>query len=255
MNPAPPVNTATPPPQDQPAQPAAPSIPCNPKCEMRFQFDQYGTPGLHAFLLHWDFADGNLQYIEVLVADTQEVIQKIDIPQDKTHLIYNELSDKPERIRDKFIDSLDYDFNKSGDLRLTQRWPYLPGDKYYFVWLFDEQKNQYVLNDAITALQNPQPNPRTKRIESATVGGWAGGEYTRRVYEISPTGTLRVQAKITQTMLDPKPLTFLRDVRVRLNGELQRVCKIRVPAEGKARKLWGARDVCDKYMTKETPRR
>ena len=46
--------------------------------------------------------------------------------------------------------------------------------------LFSEEKNQYVLNDAISALQGPVANPMTQRIESTELGGYGGGEYVKR---------------------------------------------------------------------------
>jgi hypothetical protein len=235
-----------------PAQPDAPPGP-NGRYEMRFQFDQHGTPSMHTFLLKWGAPKANLQSIDVLVSDTDEVLQTIKIPQDRIHLVWNDVYERQDEIRDKFIDSLDYNFDKYADLRLLKQWPYKVGDKYYAVWLFDEHKNQYVLNEAISALPAPVPNPKTKRIESTVLGAYGGGEYVTRTYSINPAGKLKVQSKVTQTIRDRMRLTYMREVRVRIAGELQRVCKIVVPAEGKPKRLWGDRGRCEEFLTKDPP--
>lgn len=220
--------------------------------EMRFQFDQNGTPSIHTFVLKWASSDANLQTIDVVVSDTNEVIQTITLPQDGIKLVYNELINvSPNTIKDQFIDNVDYDFDKYADLRLTREWPYKVGAKYYMVWLFDEEKNQYVLNEAISALQGPVANAKTQRIESTTLGGFAGGEYDLRSYSINELGKLKVQGKVTQRMVSGKPLHFTRDVRLRQAGELQRVCKIEIPPEGLPKKIWGRRDTCAPYMIKD----
>ncbi len=221
------------------------------KYEMKFQFDQNGTPSMHTYVLKWNGPDSNLQSIDVLVSDTQEVIQTIAIPQDQVHLIWKELTDKPQETKDKFIDSLDFNFDKYSDLRLTKQWPYKVGQKFYLVYLFNEEKNRYEFNAEISKLEGPTPNPKTRRIETTDLGGFGGGEYVKRAYSINPKGKLRVQTKITQTVSDKMRLTFLREVRVRIAGELQRVCKIAIPAEGKPNTLWGRRFTCRKFLTKE----
>jgi hypothetical protein len=217
---------------------------------MKFQFDQNGTPSMHAYVLKWDGPDSSLKTIEVEISDTGEVIQTIAVPAE-AKLLWKDLSEKPNTIKDKFIDSLDYNFDKYSDLRLTKEWPYKVGHKYYLVWLFNEEKNQYELNEEIGKLQGPVPNPKTRRIESTDVGGFGGGEYVKRIYSINPKGKLKVQTRITQTVSDRSRLTFLREVRVRIAGELQRVCKIAVPAEGKPNRLWGRKNLCSQFLTKD----
>ena len=166
-------------------------------------------------------------------------------------LVWKEVSEKKNETKDKFIDSLDYNFDKYSDLRLTKAWPYKVGQKYYLVWLFEEEKNKYVLSAEISKLQGPVPNPKTRRIESTDVGGYAGFEYVKRMYSINPKGKLKVQTRVTQTMSDRSRLTFRREVRVRIAGELQRVCKIAVPAEGKPNRLWGKKYLCSQFLTKD----
>lgn len=221
--------------------------------EMRFQFDQNGTPSMHSFLLKWATPDGNLQTIDVFVADTKDVIQTIAVPQDGSiRLVYNELvNTRPGEIKDQFIDSVDYNFDKYADLRLTKIWPYKVGSKFYLVWLFSEEKNQYVLNQAISELPGPVPNPAKRWIETTTLGGFGGGEFVKRGFAVGDTGKLKLQMRVTQTLLDSTRLRFTRDVRLREGGELQRVCKFEVPSEGLPKKLWGHRDTCAPYMTKE----
>lgn len=217
---------------------------------MKFQFDQNGTPSMHTYVLKWDGPDSSLKSIDVQVSETGEVIQTIEIPAD-VKLVWKDLSEKKNETHDKFLDSLDYNFDKYSDLRLTKAWPYKVGQKYYLVWLFDEEKNKYVLNEEISKLQGPVPNPKTKRIETTDIGGYAGFEYVKRAYSINPKGKLKVQSKVTQTVSDRSRLTFKREVRVRIAGELQRICKIVVPAEGKPSRLWGRRWQCAPYLTKD----
>lgn len=223
------------------------------KYEMRFQFDQNGTPSMHSFRLKWAAPDANLQTIDVFVADTKEVIQTIAIPQDGSiRLIYNDLiNSRPNEIKDQFIDSLDYNFDKYADLRLTMQWPYKVGAKYYLIWLFSEEKNQYVLNEAISALPGPVPNPKKRWIETTTLGGFGGGEFVKRGFSIGDNGKLKLQMRITQSLSDSVRFKFIRDVRVREGGELQRVCKLEVPPEGLPKRIYGHRDTCAPYMEKE----
>src|SRR5262249_31389860 len=156
----------------------------------------------------------NLQTIDVMVSNTKEVIQTIQVPQDRVHLIYQELSEKPGEIKDKFIDSMDYNFDKFADLRLLAKWPYKVGQKYYLVWLFNEKKNQYILNEAISKLQAPQPDGKQRRIWAVDIGGFGGGEYVERAYSINHSGKLKVQTKVTQTVKDRMRFTFMRDVQI-----------------------------------------
>ncbi len=205
---------------------------------------------MHTYVLKWDGPDSSLNTIDVEVSDTGEVIQTIAVPAD-VKLIWKEISEKKNETKDKFIDSLDYNFDKYADLRLTKVWPYKVGQKYYLVWLFDEEKNKYILNAEISKLQGPVPNPKTRRIESTDVGGYAGFEYVKRMYSINPKGKLKVQTRVTQTISDRSRLTFRREVRVRIAGELQRVCRIAVPAEGKPNRLWGKKYLCSQFLTKD----
>jgi hypothetical protein len=252
LNPAPVNNVA--PANNAAADPnaaAAPAPASGPPAEMRFQFDQKGTPSLHSFILKWTNSDGNLASIEILVSDTQEVIQTIAIPQDgSVKLIYKELSDKPGRIKDKFFDFVDYNFDNFGDIRLTKQWPFKVGEKFYLVWLFDEASNQYVLHEGISALPAALPDPKTKRIESVTLGGWGGGEYEKRWHSLTSKGKLKLQTVVKQTIRDRSRLVFNREVRQRINGEMQRICKLVVPTEGKIQRLWGLKERCDYHMQK-----
>lgn len=230
--------------------PAAP-LPPGPPAEMRFQFDQKGIPSLHSFILKWSNSNANLTSISVLISDTQEVIQTIQIPQDGSiKLIYSEVSEKPGRIKDKFFDFVDYNFDSFGDIRLTKQWPYKPGQKSYFVWLFNEAANQYILHQGISALPSSFVDPKAKRIESFTIGGWGGGEYEKRWYSITSKGKLKLQTVVKQTIRDRGRLTFNREVRQRVKGEMQRICKLVVPTEGKIQRLWGKTSQCSYHMHK-----
>jgi len=219
--------------------------------EMRYQFDHNGIPSIHAFVLKWTGAESNLQSIEVQVNDTKEVIQTISIPQDVVKLKHSDLQEKKDHIKEKIIESLDFNFDKFADLRLLREYPYSVGKKYYMIWLFDEEKNEYVLHPEISALQNPQVNPKSRRIETVSLGSIAGGEYTKQYYSVNISNRLRLQTSITQKIFDKPRMTFVRDIRARVAGEMQRVCKLEIIPEGKPIKLWGKQWWCDKYSSKD----
>lgn len=228
---------------------------CQQACELSFQFDQAGTPSVHTYLLHWDAPDGNLQYIDVKASGTQDVIQRINLPQERIKLIFSDIITNAGQIKDEIISSDDYNFDKFADLRLLQTWPYKAGAKYDLVWLFDDTKNQYILNEAISALQNPRPNLKRQQIDSIELTGWGGGEYIQSSYAVDFMGQLQLMTKVTQTISDPQNLWFRREVRARVNGDLQRICKIAVPSEGSPERTWGDKARCEAYMTKEAPGR
>lgn len=228
------------------------------KYELSFQFDQSGTPAFHIFVLKWPSADASLASIEVLDAETKTTLQTIAIPSDGLHLNYNdvvnaaaETKNKKPTTADKIVDAVDYNFDSFPDLRLIKKWPYQPGDKGYLIYLFDQKSKNYKLSADLSALPAPTPNPKTHQIESTTLDGSAGSAFTTRIYTIDPSGKLRVEAKITQKLLDEKKLTFSREVRLRIKGQLQRVCTATVLAEGKATKISGRRQVCLKYLRKK----
>jgi hypothetical protein len=222
--------------------------------EMRYQFDHNGIPSIHTFVLKWSGPDSNLQSIEVQVSETKEVIQTIAIPQDRVKLIHKDLQEKKDQIKEKIIDSMDYNFDKFADLRLLREWPYKVGAKYYMVWLFDEEKNEYVLHEGISALQNALVNPTNRRIETVTLGAYGGGEFTKQYYSINMSNKLRLQTTVTQKMFDKPRLTFVREIRTRISGEMQRVCKMEILPEGQPVKLWGKRWWCDQFSSKEIPK-
>lgn len=222
--------------------------------EMRYQFDHNGIPSIHTFVLKWNGQDSNLQSIEVQVSDTKEVIQTIAIPQDRVKLVHQDLQEKKDQIKEKIIDSMDYNFDKFADLRLLREWPYKVGAKFYMVWLFDEEKNEYVLHEEISALQNALVNTKNRRIETVTLGGYGGGEFTKKYYSINMSNKLRLQTSITQKIFDKTRLTFVREIRTRISGEMQRVCKQEILPEGKPIKLWGRSWWCNQFSGKDIPK-
>ncbi len=228
------------------ASPAAAETP-----QLPFQFQHHGTPAVHRFVLKWSDPAGNLQAIDVFTAETNELLQTIPIPQETVHLIYQDLQgSKPDRIRDAVVDNLDYNFDNYADLRLTRNWPYRVGDKFYLVWTFNKDKNQYEKSEQLSSLPNSRVNAKTARVESTTLKDYGGGEYVKTEYTIAADGKLTLHTRITQTMQDKVRLTFRREVRTRLHGELQRVCKIDIPGEGRPHLTWGHRGICRPFMTK-----
>lgn len=222
--------------------------------EMRYQFDHSGIPSIHTFVLKWKDAESNLLSIEVQVSETKEVLQTIAVPQDRVKLLFKDLQEKKDHINEKIIDSIDYNFDKFADLRILKEYPYSVGNKYYLIWIFDIEKNVYELHEELSALQNPQTNNKTRRIESVNLGAYGGGEFTKKYYSINMSGKLRVQTSVVQKMFEPTRLTFTRDIKARVGGEMQKVCKMEIVPEGKPVRIWGKRWWCDQFSSKEIPR-
>ena len=63
-------------------------------------------------------------------------------------------------------------------------------------------------------------------------------------------GRLKVQTVVKQTSRDRGRFVFDREVRQRINGEMQRICRLVVPTEGKIQRLWGSKSRCEYHMKK-----
>ena len=236
---------------------AAPAAETTSPYELRYRFDQNGALPPHTFILKWTAASGNLQTIDVMISDSDQVLQTIAIPQDQVRLIWQEISSKPGATKDRIVDLTDYNFDKFADLRILKRWPYHAGEKSYMAWLFNDKINKYEFSEALSALPTPTVDPQTKRISSIKLTGYAGGEYEQRLFTLEGTGAstkLVVQTKIVQTSVDAEHLVFQRDIRQKEHGELQRICKLRIPAEGTPQKIWGTRAACAPFMVKGAPK-
>ena len=112
--------------------------------ELRYHFLQKdGSKSPHVFVLKWKDASSSLSSIAVLESESNQILQTLEVPTDKVHLIWQDLVPQKNQIKDKIVDFIDYNFDQYGDLRLTQTWPYKPGDKYYLIWLFKSGENKY----------------------------------------------------------------------------------------------------------------
>jgi hypothetical protein len=245
---------------DLPAQAstvATPAPEATPPYELRYRFDQNGALPPHTFVLKWAAASGNLQTIDVMISDTDQVLQTIAIPQDQVRLIWQEISSKPGATKDRIVDLIDYNFDKFADLRMLKRWPYHVGEKSYMAWLFNDKVNKYEFSEVLSALPNPNVDPKTKLVSSIKLTGYAGGEYEQRFFTLEGAGLdtkLVVQTKIVQTSVDAEHLVFQRDIRQKVHGSLQRTCKLRIPSEGKPQKMWGTTAACAPFMIKGAPK-
>lgn len=214
-----------------------------------FQIDQNGSLTNVKFRLDWGDSESSLKSIQVIQVDTNEIFQTIDVASSVTipygEVFYN--GEPKEGFKDKIFDLVDYNFDKYGDIRLIQNWPYTLDTKKYLVYIYHLPDNVFRLNTEISELPNPNPNLETYRIESRTLGGWAGGEFDRRFYSIDKEGKLTLQSKWVQTIKDPMRMSFIRDVRIRLNGSLERICKLLVVGEGLPKVIWGHKRRCHKY--------
>ena len=213
--------------------------------DLRFQFTQNGFPARHIFQLTWNDENGNPTSINVLSSDNDEIIQQIPLPTD-INLTLKNIRDS----REKFLETLDYNFDGYADLRVTKAIPYPAGGKEYLVYLYDPVTSNYVLNPAITALQGVIIDEDNKLLITTTFTGRGGTEFTRNFYRIVDGVNLWVKERHIQTVTDPKELTAQLDIRQRVNGELQRVCLIEIPAERQRKIKWGLRRRCAEYLKK-----
>ena len=233
------------------SKPAAPS-----SYELRYHLDQNGTQPLHTFVLKWTSPSSNLQTIDVMLSDSSRVLQTINVPQDRVHLVWQEIGSTPGATKDRIVELIDCNFDKFADLRLLKSWPYQVGDKSYMVWLYNDKSNRYELSEALSALPTPSVDPKAKRITSTKLMGFAGGEFEQSIFTVDGSGEatkLILQVKIVQTTLDPQHLNFQQEIRQREGDELQRICQLRLPAEGKPKRLWGTKAACAPFMVKAAP--
>ena len=224
--------------------------------ELRYHLDQNGTQPLHTFVLKWTGPSSNLQTIDVMLSDSSHVVQTINVPQDRVHLVWQEIGSTPGATKDRIVDLIDCNFDKFADLRLLKSWPYQVGDKSYMVWLYNDKSNRYELSEAMSVLPTPSVDPKTKRITSTKLTGFAGGEFEQSIFTVDGSGEatkLILQVKIVQTTLDPQHLNFQQEIRQREGDELQRICQLRLPAEGKPKRLWGTKSACAPFMAKAAP--
>jgi hypothetical protein len=213
------------------------------------QVDQNGSLYQSKFRLNWGDKESSLKTIEIINTETNEIYQKIDVS-NSVSIPYQEVfynGEPREGFKDKIFDLVDYNFDNYGDIRLIKTWPYTLDTKGYLVYIYHLPDNEFRLNSPISELPNPIPDPKTYRIETRVLGGWAGGEFTRRFYSIDKKGEITLQSKWEQKIKDPLRMSFIRDVRIRLDGSLQRICKLLVVGEGVAKVIWGNKKRCHKY--------
>ena len=222
--------------------------------ELRYRFQQKdGVQSPHLFVLKWKDAGSNLSSSEVIEPESNKVVQSLDVPADKVHLIWQDLVPKKNQVKDKIVDFIDYNFDQYGDLRLTQSWPYKPGGKYYLIWLFDNAENKYKLSEELSQLPAPSADQKAKRIYSTTFGAYGGGEFVSDIYSMAPDGKLILETKVTQKIVQPEKLNFMREVQTQGLGEPRLMCRIEFPAEGRPRCIWGKLEACENFMRKSAP--
>lgn len=225
--------------------------------EVEIQIDQRGILSQHRFRLMWPSSTSRLTSIEVIDSTNEEVVQNIAVPED-INLVFNEVTSQSQHsfgnefvLKDKILDLEDFNFDNFGDLKILRSWPYSPGSKFYWVMIFHPKTKKFHTNVEISSLQSPISNKKTYRIESIVdMSSWAGHPYTKDYYSIDRQGKLTLQKRYEHIVRDKFRGSFTRTVKLRLNGELQEICKIYFPAEGLPRHISGRKERCNKYTKK-----
>ena len=224
--------------------------------DLKYQFQRRGKPYIHSFVLSWGAPQANLQSIDVIVPESNGVIQKIAIPQDRVKIVWNEIqTSQPQATRELIFDQLDYNFDRFADFRILREFPQKVGKKHYLVYVFDKDKNQYILNEEISALSAPIPNAKTKRIESTTLGGFGGFESVSQHYAVNPFGKLVLETQITSKVVDALRLSIEKEVSVMKQKQMSPVCKVIEEPEGVTRRIAGSQIDCRKYLTPSRPKK
>ncbi len=224
--------------------------------DLKYQFQRRGKPYIHAFVLSWGAPQANLQSIDVMVPESNALIQKIVMPQDRVKIVWSDIqTSQPQATRELIFDQLDYNFDRFADFRILREFPMKVGKKNYLVYLFDKDKNQYILNEEISALPAPIPNPKTKRIESTTLGGFGGFESVSQHYSVSPFGKLVLETQITSKVVDALRLSIEKEVSVIRQKKMTQVCKVVEEPEGITRHISGTQGDCRKYLTPPKPKK
>ncbi len=217
--------------------------------ELDLQIDRHGTISQYKYRLNWGSAESTLQTISVIDGESNGIIQTIKMPPD-IKLAYNDIfvNGKPAQgFRDKILDLVDYNFDNYGDLRILKSWPINLSTKGYYVFIFHSIDSIYKLNRSISDLPNPIPHSKSYRIETSTLGGWGGGEFTKTFYSIDQKGTLTAQSRWNQKIKDPIRMSFQREIRVRVNGTLTRICNLLIHSAKEPLVIWGNKKKCAKY--------
>jgi len=115
-----------------------------------------------------------------------------------------------------FVEDINFDGYK--DIALLNWWG-ATGNRGYLYWLFDYQKNQFILNEDLNGLSNPTPHPETKTITTHSKGGMAGSIYSDGTYEFDNNGKLILIRLEKQEWIEDKQY-LLKTISERINGEM-----------------------------------
>ncbi len=221
--------------------------------ELRFHFEKEGVPNPHSFRLHWPDPTANIQAVDVLALDSDVIIQTFDLPQDKVKIIYQDLVKPTGEMRDRIIEADDFNFDGFPDFRIVAQWPYAPQPKKHLIWIFSPKNNAYEFSEDLSNLGAVMVSHRYQKLIVTEMTGSGGGEFIQRWYNVEKSGKPKLSAKMTQIYIDRSLGTFQREIRTRVSGVLQRICKIKFPAEGVPKRVYGSQKDCAPYMAKDTP--
>lgn len=107
--------------------------------------------------------------------------------------------------------------------------------KFYCVWLFNPQTQQFVPSEQLSQIPNPAPDPQTKTVVSTVQQDCAGGCFEQNVYAWA-SGRLKPVSSIQQTLDLAVPPTvdcrFVRIVKQERNGRLVETSRNTVDTAG-----------------------
>jgi len=127
------------------------------------------------------------------------------------------------------------DFNFDGVPDLALQVSAEKGNQQYCIWLFDSSTQRFVLNEQLSKLTNPMPDPQTKTVVSTQTLGCNGACYSKKIYEWSQE-ELELTREVTRTR-EPLAIGFggcdyIESVSTIKDGELREIGRDRVNASG-----------------------
>lgn len=221
-----------------------------------YEFDFFSGTAQNRFFLVWDLDQNILTRIEIVDNDSDKTIQTIDVQGEGLKIDLQLLAPRGKikdvkELREKIFESVDYNFDGFGDLRLLREFPVDPGKKRYTIYLYDPKKKVFERHKILSELVNPNPiysQDGKKLIESEELIDPAKRHFQRKIYRMNKNNFLSLQYLVDQRVTDPKSNMFEYAAKVQKSRGLVEVCRWRRGTEGKIQILKGKREGCRDYL-------